>query len=101
MGWPRPTGDGRTTSRAGIGLVVFSMAPVRMLGRGLDDRPGGPVDRGFPGEDGPMGRDTRKAMTLIEMLVVVAVVGLLLALIVPALHAARAAARRADCVQNL
>jgi prepilin-type processing-associated H-X9-DG protein len=48
-----------------------------------------------------MGRVDRRGMTLIESLVLVAVVGLVVALAVPALQAARAAARRASCVQNL
>ena len=40
-------------------------------------------------------------MTLIDMVVVVAVSGLLLVVLVPAVQSARAAARRADCVNNL
>jgi prepilin-type processing-associated H-X9-DG protein len=40
-------------------------------------------------------------MTLVELLVLAAVVGVVLALAVPALGTARAAARRASCVQNL
>jgi prepilin-type N-terminal cleavage/methylation domain-containing protein/prepilin-type processing-associated H-X9-DG protein len=48
-----------------------------------------------------MRRDTSRGLTLIEVLVVAAVVGLLLGLLVPAIYTARAAARRASCVQNL
>lgn len=48
-----------------------------------------------------MGRSTRRGLTLVEMLVMVGVAGLVLALAVPSLQSARAAMRRASCVQNL
>ncbi|MCE9631885.1 MAG: DUF1559 domain-containing protein [Planctomycetia bacterium] len=43
----------------------------------------------------------RRAMTLVELLVVVAVVAALVALLLPAAQAAREAARRASCMNNL
>ena len=43
----------------------------------------------------------RKAFTLVELLVCIAVVGLLIGLLLPALQAAREAARRAECISNL
>jgi prepilin-type processing-associated H-X9-DG protein len=48
-----------------------------------------------------MRRGTRRGITLVELVVVVALAGVMLALLLPAVQSARAAAREATCVRNL
>lgn len=57
--------------------------------------------RTFPALPRNCNPSPNRAFTLVELLVVITIIGMLMALLVPAVNSARASARNAQCVNNL
>jgi|GEM_PF-444571 len=60
-----------------------------------------PSRRGTPDDAGATANRTMRGVTIVELMVVIGVIGILISITVPALQAARGAARQLICLSNL
>lgn len=81
---------GARSALAGVSLPVLSSCPMKASEKRPRSRPGHVIPSA-----------SARGVTLVELLVVIAIMATLLALVLPAVQAARAGARRATCASHL